>query len=173
MYRRGIVAELDPAGVRARVEFQDRDGVVSWWLNVNQPGASANKLYSMPDEGAQVNCLVDEHAEEGCILGALYSNEDRPPISDPRHQHGALEGGLTFDYDRDTGILTITTSADMNIKAINIAIDGDVSIKGNLTVEGDIASRDGSVTHNDVNIGDDHRHRDVFPGPGISGPPQS
>lgn len=172
MYRRGIVTELDPATGRARVEFQDRDGVASWWLNVNQPAASTSKVYAMPDVGAQVNCLVDAHAEEGCILGALYSDEDRPPITDPRHQHGALEGGLVFDYDRDTGALTISMPADMAVTAVNIRIDGDVTITGDLRVDGTVAAEGGDMTHNGVHIGDKHRHRDVQAGAGYSGRPE-
>lgn len=173
MYRRGIVSELDPATGRARVEFQDRDGVASWWLNVNQPAASASKVYAMPDLGAQVNCLVDKNAEEGCILGALYSDEDRPPITDPRHQHGALEGGLVFDYDRDTGALTISMPADMAVTAVNIQITGNVSIKGDLTVDGSVTAKGGNLTHEGVNVGKDHRHRDTQVGIGMSGPPQA
>lgn len=108
-YRRGIVRELDPKGVRARVEFEEHDGVVSWWLSVNMPHASAgkNRVYAMPDIGAQVNCLVDARAEEGTILGAIYSDVDTPPVTDANHMHAALEGGLICDYDRATGTLVI------------------------------------------------------------------
>lgn len=110
MYRRGIVQEVDGTKGLARVEFRDRDQVVSWWLNVNQASASAGKsrVYSMPDVGAQVNCLVDEKGEEGTILGAFYSDEDRPPVEDANHVHAALEGGLVLDYDRGSGKLTIS-----------------------------------------------------------------
>jgi len=110
MYRRGIIQEIDGKNGTARVEFRDKDEVVSWWLNVNQPSATSGKsrVYSMPDVGAQVNCLVDEGGQEGTILGAFYSDEDRPPIEDANHMHAALEGGLVFDYDRGTGKLSIS-----------------------------------------------------------------
>ncbi|MDR6952686.1 phage baseplate assembly protein V [Ancylobacter sp. 3268] len=119
MYRRGIVTELDPEKVRARVEFQDRDGVKSWWLEVNQPAATSgkNRVYSMPDMGAQVNCLVDEKAEAGTIIGSIYSDLDPPPITDGRHMHAALEGGLVFDYDRGTGKLTLSAPGGIELKA--------------------------------------------------------
>ncbi|CAA0086870.1 Uncharacterised protein [Starkeya nomas] len=110
MYRRGKIVELDEKNARARVEFSDRDEVVSWWLNVNQPAATGgkNRVYAMPDLDAQVNCLVDEKGEDGTILGACYSDVDRPPIEDAKHMHAALEGGLVFDYDRGSGKLSIS-----------------------------------------------------------------
>ncbi|MCJ8142975.1 phage baseplate assembly protein V [Ancylobacter sp. A5.8] len=125
MYRTGIVTEVDGKKGLARVEFRDRDQVVSWWLNVNQPHASAGKsrVYSMPDLGAQVNCLVDAGGQEGTILGAFYSDEDRPPIEDAKHMHAALEGGLVFDYDRATGKLTLSAPGGIELVA------GDCLIK--------------------------------------------
>jgi len=169
MYRRGIVQEVDGKNGLARVEFRDKDEVVSWWLNVNQPSATSGKsrVYSMPDVGAQVNCLVDEGGQEGTILGAFYSDEDRPPIEDADHMHAALEGGLVFDYDRSTGALTISTPADMNVTAVKLKIVGDVEIEGRLDIKG------GGVTHNDRDIGEGHRHTQVQGGIDLSGPPKA
>lgn len=109
MYRRGIVTELAPERAQARVQFEDRDGVSSWWLDVNMPHASGgkNRVYAMPDEGAQVNCLVDERGECGTILGAIYSDADKVPATDAKDVRMELEGGLVLTYDRSTGTLTI------------------------------------------------------------------
>lgn len=119
MYRQGVIVENDPKKARSRVEFRDRDEVVSWWLSVNQPHASAgkNRVYAMPDIGALVNCLVDESAEEGTILGAIYSDQDPPPIEDGTHAHAALEGGLVLDYDRGSGKLTISAPGGILLNA--------------------------------------------------------
>lgn len=110
MYRRGIVTELAPDRAQARVQFEDRDGVTSWWLDVNMPHASAgkNRVYAMPDIGAQVNCLVDDRGECGTILGAIYSQADAPPATDAKDVSMTLEGGLVLAYDRSAGTLSIT-----------------------------------------------------------------
>lgn len=117
MYRQGIVTENDDAKCRSRVEFQDKDGVQSFWLAINQPAASGSKHYAMPDVGALVNCLVDASGTEGTILGAVYNDKDAPPITDGTHVHLALEGGGVVDYDRGTGALTITMPGGITLNA--------------------------------------------------------
>lgn len=117
MYRQGIVVENDDAKCRSRVEFQDRDGVKSYWLAINQPAASGSKHYAMPDVGSLVNCLVDATGTEGTIIGAVYNDKDQPPIQDGRHVHLALEGGGVLDYDRGSGALTVTMPGGVTINA--------------------------------------------------------
>ncbi|HEY9215911.1 MAG TPA: phage baseplate assembly protein V [Ancylobacter sp.] len=169
-YRRGIVTEVDGGKGLARVEFQDRDGVVSWWLNVNQGHASADKsrIYSMPDVGAQVNCLVDDRAEEGTILGSFYSDEDRPPVEDVKQMHAALEGGLVFNYDRGTGKLSIEAPGGIELTAGGSTVliePGEVEIKAPTKVTGT------ALSHNGKNVGADHKHTEVLTGPATTGPP--
>jgi len=112
-YRKGIVTAVDAATGRARVEFTDRDNVVSWWLHVNAPLASkdGSSVFVMPEIGSQVNCLIDERGEEGTILGATFNDSDTPPIADAGHIHMKLSGGLVLDYDKAAGLLTIAAPA--------------------------------------------------------------
>lgn len=109
MYRRGIVTEVAADRAQVRVEFRDRDEVSSWWLDVNMPHATTgkNRMYAMPDEGAQVNCLIDERGEQGTVIGAIYSDADKPPATDANRVVMELEGGLLLDYDRSAGTLSI------------------------------------------------------------------
>ena len=116
-YRRGVVREVDAKTARAKVEFEDTDEMSSFWLSVNMGGAGKSKIYSMPDIGSQVNCLMDERGEEGTIIGAIYSDEDKPPIEDEKHVHMALEGNSTIDYDRSSGTLQITLKGDAQLTA--------------------------------------------------------
>lgn len=172
MYRRGIVTEIDGKNGLARVEFSDRDQVVSWWLNVNQPAASKSRHYAMPDVGAQVNCLVDDKAEEGTILGAFYSDADRPPIEDATHQHVALEGGLVLDYDRATGALTISMPAGMSVATLKLDVTGPVEITGDVKINGRLDIAGAGITHNGADIGEGHQHTQVQGGIDLSGPPK-
>lgn len=112
-YRRGIVSAVDATTGRARVEFTDRDNVVSCWLHVNAPLASkdGSSVFIMPEIGSQVNCLVDERGEEGTILGATFNDSDTPPITDAGHIHLKLAGGLVLDYDKGSGLLDVIAPA--------------------------------------------------------------
>ena len=75
MLRFGIVSQIDPINVQARVSFED-DESTSFWLPVLQTKTLKDKFYAMPDIGEQVACLMDENSEDGVILGAIYSAED-------------------------------------------------------------------------------------------------
>ena len=75
MLRFGIVSQIDPINVQARVSFED-DESTSFWLPVLQTKTLKEKFYEMPDIGEQVACLMDENSEDGVILGAIYSAED-------------------------------------------------------------------------------------------------
>ena len=126
-YKRGIVKEVDPKRARARVEFEDEDGNISFWLNVNQMAASKRKSYWMPDVGSQVNCLVDWDGEDGCILGALYSEADPPPVIDPDKVHQVFEDGAVIEYDQKSHILTarLPGGSKADIEATTVVIKSD------------------------------------------------
>ena len=99
-YKRGIILENDDANARSRVRFADEDDTVSRWLYWNMPAAGKSKIYSAPDIGSQVNCVVDHNGEDGCILGACYSKQDPTPTSNGKLMKAVMEGGLDFEYDR-------------------------------------------------------------------------
>lgn len=157
-FKRGIVRENDAANGRSRVELADEDGVSSYWLAWNMPSAGRSKWYSAPDLGSQVNVLVDRHGEDGVILGARYSDEDRPPASDVNIIKGLLEGGFDLSYDKATGTLTI--------KCPSLILECDaLVIAAPVAIEGD------TLTHNGTDISDTHVHTGVTPGPANTGPP--
>jgi phage baseplate assembly protein V len=108
-FKRGVVRELDPANARAKVEFPDEEGASSFWLSVNSSLASGtgSRTYAMPELGSQVHCLVDWRGEDGVILGASYSKEDRPPAGDANHVAMKLTGGLELLYDKGAGTLNV------------------------------------------------------------------
>lgn len=77
MLRFGIVSQINPITVQARVSFED-DESTSFWLPILQTKTLKDKFYIMPDIGEQVVCLMDENSEDGVILGSIYSSEDIP-----------------------------------------------------------------------------------------------
>ena len=138
-FKRGIVRENDPKTGRSKVEMVDEDGTQSFWLAWNMPAAGGSKIFNQPDIGSQVNCLVDRHGDDGVILGARYSKEDKPPTENGKLLKMLLEGGLDFEYDKAAGTLTLKLSA-LTIEAPAITFKG------------------ASLKHNAKNIGDSHKH---------------
>ncbi|MBW7863047.1 MAG: phage baseplate assembly protein V [Candidatus Hydrogenedens sp.] len=107
MYVAGIISELDAAGMKARVTWPDREGLVSPWLAVVVPWAQANMAYRMPDVGEQVACLMDDNLESGCIVGALYGGAQRPPESNGDITAVHFSDGTVVRYDRAENTLTV------------------------------------------------------------------
>lgn len=156
----GKIVRNDPEKARSRVVFESEDGVESFWLRWNMGAAGKSKMFNQPDEGSAVHCLVDRHGEDGCILGAGYNDEDKPPTQNGALLKALLEGGMDFEYDKASGALTLKLPAGLTIEAASVSIKGDVAIEG------------GSLTHNNKNVGSDHVHLDAMPGPATTGPPQ-
>lgn len=108
MYRRGIVEDLDTKKHRARVKFPDKQDVVSGWLDVLVRATHEDKDYGLPAIGDQVAVLMDEKDEDGCVLGALYSDVDAPTADDAKIRRWNFADGGLVEYNRNTHTLKVT-----------------------------------------------------------------
>lgn len=148
-FRVGIVTLQDPSNCRVRVVFPDRDQLQTWWLPVVVAKTQNDKAYYLPDVGEQVVCLMDDHNEDGAVLGAIYSTQDMPPggISADKI-HWSARDGAVFEYDRAQHAFTLAlpAAATLSVSAANghIQIDaaGNISITTNGIIQlGNGASR--------------------------------
>ncbi len=100
----------------------------------------------MPDINEQVACMMDEHGEEGIVLGAIYSDADTTPISNQDKYHITFNDGTVLEYDRANHILTANVQGVANITAqtanitAEININGNVNVSGSMTVSGTVTS---------------------------------
>lgn len=117
VFETGIVTQVDDAKARVRVKVPSRDNLESYWLEVLQRGSKGNRDYWMPDVDDQVRILTDEKLEAGCVLGAIYSESDPPPVSDRNLYHVEFQDGTIIDFNRTTGKLSILTTGDIDIIA--------------------------------------------------------
>lgn len=152
--RIGIVSETDPAKAKVRVKFPDHDDVQSFWLQVLQGKTKSDKTYWMPVVDEHVVCIMDEGEEAGVVAGAIYSDADAPPSSDPNVHTIVYGDGASLTYDKGSQTFRLVT--------------------GGVTVEispGGIAVTGGSITHNGTTIDDTHKHGGIVPGGGITDVP--
>ena len=128
MYRVGIVKAQDAANACVRVTFPDRDQMESWWLPIVFAKTQDDKAYWIPDVGEQVVCMMDEYDEDGAVLGAIYSNVDRPPVASADIVYWTAKDGATFKYDRSIHSLELTIphggTITISANGASIAIDG-------------------------------------------------
>ena len=136
-YKRGLVREVDAGRGRARVEFADEDGVVSFWLNVNQASVGKVSISAMPSVGSQVNCLVDWRGEDGAVIGGVHSEGDPSPLGNADEVR-IVSDGLDVTINTATGAvsvasqgaITIESAGEVRIKAATIVLEGDVHLGG-------------------------------------------
>lgn len=121
----GIVKEVFADKGKAIVTFE-QDESESHELSVLQLNTLKNRHYHMPDVGEQVYTLMDEHAEEGMILGSIYSEVDKPPLSDINKYHLSFEDGTSVEYDRQAHKLKLKVSSSGTIE---IECEGPVSVQ--------------------------------------------
>ena len=116
MLKFGKITEIDTEKALCRVEFEDHDGMSSYWIPVLKSKTLKDKSYWMPDEGEHVACLMDKNNEEGIILGAIYSETDTPPVNSQDKCHVKFEDGTTIEYDRKENQLNIDIKGKALIK---------------------------------------------------------
>lgn len=132
MLRFGIISQINPVLVQARVNFGDDDST-SFWLPILQTKTLKDKFYSIPDVGEQVACLMDENSEDGVILGAIYSTEDAPVVTSEKQISLNLENNALINIDKETNTLTITFQ--------NINLNGNINHFGKLINTDGISSQ--------------------------------
>ena len=142
MLRFGIVSQIDPINVQARVSFED-DESTSFWLPIIQTKTLKDKFYAMPDIGEQVACLMDENSEDGVILGAIYSTEDVSTTQSEKQLSVNLEDGSYINADKENQTLTVAFS---KMKLIgNIEHDGTFTNTAGIKSNADITDKTSSM----------------------------
>jgi phage baseplate assembly protein V len=180
MIRFGIISETDPSKGLARVAFQE-DELTSDWLPYIVSKAAKDSYFYCPDVGEHVACLMDENAENGVILGAIYDTKAAPKEAGPEVSSVVFEDGSKVVFDRSNGSLTIDAKGEVVIKAApKVTLEAnEVEVKGNLKITGAVDSMGGIKSSGSIEaVGDvvagptgarvrllTHLHPTAAPGP--------
>lgn len=149
MIRYGKISEVDASKGRARVNFEE-DEIVSDWLPISMPTTLGNRFEFWPDVNMFVWCIMDENSEDGVIGGALYDDDNTPPVGDEDKSVITFKDGTTVTYDRSSSELTIECVGDIIIKCVNATIEAS----GGVTVDTPQATFTGSIEANgDITAG--------------------
>ena len=118
-------------------------------------------LSSMPPAGSDCLIACMNGNRDSAQLIAVISSGVRPQNSPAGSTTLYDNGGTTIQLD-GAGNITMTCSGNLTIKA-----GGSVIIEAG----GEINTKSGRLDHNGINVGFDHKHRDVMPGPSPTGDP--
>jgi phage baseplate assembly protein V len=157
MLRFGTISDIDPAKGLARVRFEE-DGIVSAWIPIVQRRTLKDKTMETMDIDEHVACLMDENAEEGVIVGAIFNDKDQPEGGGKDVWARKFEDGTVLKYDRSAKKLTATLASGgkAEVTASEVKITGDlvvtgsinggggVSIQGNIEASGEVTAKNGT-----------------------------
>ena len=116
MFRIGKVVAVDEETAKVKVELEDTDKVISYWLPVVVQKAQDDKFYWLPDIGELVLVgFLDYGIEQGFVLGSIYNQQDKPPVADKDKMHIQFKDGTVIEYDRNTHKLLIHSVGDIEI----------------------------------------------------------
>ena len=145
LIRIGRITSVDEKKHTARVQFTDRDEMVSWDLPVLVPSTVDPQDYCLPVENTDVVCVfLPNGQQQGFIIGAFYTDQNPPPITDRKKYLRKFKDGTKIEVDKASRAIRIKT-------------------EGNVTVEGDVIA-DGISLKN-------HVHGGVEPGGGTTAKP--
>lgn len=129
MLRYGLISEIDAAKGMARVNFND-DNIVSDWMPILVSKAMEDSFSFFPDINEHVACHMDEHSENGVILGSMYSKDVQPNGSNGDKWRVRFKDGTVIEYDRAGHKLFADVKGQVEIKA-----EGAVKVDGQSTVD--------------------------------------
>lgn len=179
---------------RVKVRFEDDDLVSDWIPYIVSQSRDVKTNYAMI-QGEHVACQMDEHCENGVVLGSIYSEENKPVEGLGGVMSLKTPGGVTIQisddivsinangnqlvFDGGSGTVNIEGVSEIGITAPTITLDGDLTVTGSISADGSLEvsgsiSADGEVKTNQlggVSLST-HKHLGVQPGPGITGTPQ-
>lgn len=149
-FRHGKVIERkldEKLGPLVRVQYLDKQGLISRWLPVKQFGSRATLHCYCPKIGDDVNVnMLPNGSEDGFVDGSFFNKGNPPPEGlDIDTRHYATEDGTIIEYREtdstfrlDVGGATARTGpkAGKAGGGGSIIIVGDIEHTGNMTTSG-------------------------------------
>lgn len=124
--KEGVVSVVYPERHTARIEFEDKDGMLSAELPVLTSWAFDNKSYALPDVGEKVICLFMTNADmtgTGIIIGSRYHDKSTPAVASQDKARLDFKDGTFIEYDRASHELKIECVGDIYIKGRQVFIN--------------------------------------------------
>ncbi|MDO4627014.1 MAG: phage baseplate assembly protein V [Pasteurellaceae bacterium] len=146
-YQEGIVSAIDPKSHKVRCKIPALEDLETAWLSFITPNAGGNQFYCLPDVDELVAILLDARGEGGCVLGAIYNEQDPTPTQNSDIWMKKFKNGTTIQHDRKSGDLTIHTTGKVIVNNCHVQVNN-----GNVNVSGGDVIADGISLKNHYHI---------------------
>lgn len=177
MFVKGIVIAIDTESPRVKLKLPDYDNFETGWIFVPQLCTVKDKSHNQIAINTLVGACCTENLQDGCVIGALYNDEDICILSDENIKYIFFEDGTELKYDKSEHNLTINCKGKVFLNAVQthfktpLNITGDVIINGNITSTQEITDLTGSMTAI-RNLYNSHTHSNGNNGADTSAPNQ-
>ena len=116
--RFGYVSDYDAARHMARIQFPDKNNLVSGWIPVAVRNSLKNHDEHHLDIGEHVFCVMQGNGtESGCVLCAVYDDTNKSHVGNKDKRSVTFDDGTQIIYDRAAKKLEINCSGDIEITA--------------------------------------------------------
>lgn len=156
----GTVIDVNETDGLCRVEI---GGNQTDWIPFACARSGDTQVWMPPSIGEQVELISQSGELSTAIVGQSVCSDANPPPQNPSHPQIRFKDGAEFRYDPDAHVLFV------NLPSGTAKLQCDVEIDGSLEVNGTATAND-FVTKTQTSL-NNHVHRDVRPGIGISGLP--
>jgi phage baseplate assembly protein V len=155
--RLGTVAQVDHANALVRVKS---GALLTAWLPWLEQRAGNVRTWCPPSVGEQALVLAPSgDLAAGWVMVGGPSEAHPAPSTSPNVHRTQYPDGTVIDYDHQSHALTISLgSGTQTINGQKVTFNADFEVNGASTLNGATAVYGPTLTHNDVNVGDDHAH---------------
>lgn len=189
IFKYGKIAKADPAKGMYTVEI-DEDGIQTKMIPVLTNNSKGTKFESPLKVGEHVSVLMDDQFEDGVVLGAIYSDKDKPANGAGENVwRTTFEDGSFIKFDKSKGEFTVSTKGDVKVVAAKnvdvqttakvvvnaaaavevtapqVTITGNVAITGALSVTGAISMGGAATVAGALTVAGNVTGADVLAGP--------
>lgn len=175
LLRLGTIAQVDHGAPDERLPaVRVRSGVLlTGWLPWAGGRAGTTRDWNPPTVGEQVMILSPGgDLSNGVAMPSLFQLNHQPPSNDPGKIAREFPDGGLFEYDHANQVLRINLPGSIEIHAPGgTSWVGNISQQGNMQREGSYVQTGGGLTHNGKNVGHNHAHSGIQPGPANTGGP--
>ncbi len=131
---------------QVRIKIHEFDEFESGWFFVPQLCTVKDKSSNSLAINTEVAACVTEDFEDGCIIGALYNDEDVCILEDENVKLLSFEDGTLFKYDKTEHKHTVDVKGQIYVKAADkVIFDCEVEMTKNLKVAKDVFDKKGSM----------------------------
>ena len=146
MFITGIVTAIDESSARVKLQVPDMDNFETGWFFVPQMCTVGDKSYNQVKTKTLVAACCSEDLQDGCIIGALYNDEDVCILGGKNIKYIFFEDGTKIQYDNLNNELIADCvgnlklkAKDMNFEAEKMTVKSEIEITGNVKQTGDLS----------------------------------